>query len=125
MGNAQPTAAAHFERAVYTVASDGVLFAQYLSVDLRRLNTPRPFNAGRYADEYPTTGGVGLGRRRVEIVRARVSHVEPVVRVWKVRRGRVAVLGAQTARWGTVLRRLVNLWREGVRCEWRSVKMCV
>jgi hypothetical protein len=55
MGNAQPTAAAHFERAVYTVASDGVLFAQYLSVDLRRLNTPRPFNAGRYTDEYPTT----------------------------------------------------------------------
>ena len=55
MGNSEPTAAAHFERAVYTVASDGVLFARYISVDLRRLHTPRLFNQGYYSDEYPTT----------------------------------------------------------------------
>ena len=40
---------------VFTGASDGVLFANYLSVDLRRIKTPRPYNKGYYSDEYATT----------------------------------------------------------------------
>ena len=55
VGNVEPTTAAHFERMIFTVASDGVLFARYISVDLRRTKTPRLWNDGYYSDEYPTT----------------------------------------------------------------------
>ena len=65
-GNAEPTLHPPWERMIFTVARDGVLFAHYLSVDLRRTKTPCVFNRG-YLEEYPTTEEQELEEEELEV----------------------------------------------------------